>query len=79
MTHLESIWQTPDQGIREVRGPSRHFTYSEVMAWVAFDRAIKIIKQSNADGPVERWRVVCDSIYAEVCAHGYDAARGCFV
>jgi len=79
MTHLESIWQTPDEGIWEVRGPARHFTHSKVMAWVAFDRAVKTIEQFNLDGPVERWRAVRDRIHAEVCAHGYNATRGCFV
>ena len=34
-------WREPDEGIWEVRGPRRHFTHSKVMAWVAFDRAIK--------------------------------------
>ena len=79
MTHLESVWQTPDEGIWEVRGPARYFTHSKVMAWVAFDRAVKTIEQFNVDGPVERWRAVRDRIHAEVCAHGYNAARGCFV
>lgn len=79
MTHLESIWQTPDEGIWEVRGPPRHFTHSKVMAWVAFDRAVKTIEQFHVDGPIERWRAVRDRIHAEVCAHGYNATRGCFV
>jgi GH15 family glucan-1,4-alpha-glucosidase len=39
-----------------VRGPRRHFTHSKVMAWVAFDRAIKAVEQSALDGPLERWR-----------------------
>ena len=38
---LESAWRQPDEGIWEVRGPSRHFTHSKVMAWVAFDRAVR--------------------------------------
>ena len=47
MTHLESVWQTPDEGIWEVRGPSRHFTHSKVMAWVAFDRAVRRQVRTN--------------------------------
>ena len=38
---LETAWREPDEGIWEVRGPRRHFTHSKVMAWVAFDRAVK--------------------------------------
>ena len=34
-------WKEPDEGIWEVRGERQHFTHSKVMAWVAFDRAIK--------------------------------------
>jgi GH15 family glucan-1,4-alpha-glucosidase len=49
------------------------------MAWVAFDRAVKTIEQFNLDGPVERWRGVRDRIHAEVCAHGYNTRRNCFV
>ncbi|KHK58341.1 glucoamylase [Ralstonia sp. A12] len=79
MTHLEDTWQSPDQGIWEVRGPSRHFTHSKVMAWVAFDRAVKSIEQFGVDGPVERWRAVRDRIHAEVCTHGIHPRRGCFV
>ncbi|HET6375009.1 MAG TPA: glycoside hydrolase family 15 protein, partial [Methylocella sp.] len=37
LKHLETIWTLPDEGIWEVRGPRRHFTYSKIMAWVAFD------------------------------------------
>jgi len=79
MTHLESIWQTPDEGIWEVRGPSRHFTHSKVMAWVAFDRAVKTIEDFNLEGPVEHWRAIRDRIHAEVCTHGVNAGRNCFV
>ena len=43
--HLETVWTEPDQGIWELRGPPCHFTHSKVMAWVAFDRAIKSAEQ----------------------------------
>ena len=42
---LETVWEKPDEGIWEVRGPRRHFTHSKVMAWVAFDRAVKAVEQ----------------------------------
>ena len=70
---LESNWQQPDEGIWEIRGPRRHFTHSKVMAWVAFDRAVKDVEVFGLDGPVERWRKVRDAIHAQVCAAGYDA------
>ena len=36
---LADNWDQPDEGIWEVRGGRRDFTYSRVMTWVAFDRA----------------------------------------
>ena len=76
---LETIWQEPDEGIWEVRGPRRHFTHSKVMAWVAFDRAVKGIEQFGLPGPVDRWRQVRARIHDEVCARGFNPARGSFV
>ena len=76
---LESNWQEPDEGIWEMRGPRRHFTHSKVMAWVAFDRAVKDAEAFGLDGPVARWRQVRDAIHAQVCAQGYDAQRNTFV
>jgi GH15 family glucan-1,4-alpha-glucosidase len=75
---LESSWVGPDEGIWEVRGPPRHFTHSKVMAWVAFDRAIKAVERFQLSGPVDRWRQKRAEIHAEVCSRGYDASRGAF-
>jgi GH15 family glucan-1,4-alpha-glucosidase len=79
IAYLESIWAEPDEGIWEVRGPRRQFTHSKMMAWVAFDRAIKAVERFGMEGPVERWRGCRDAIRREVCAKGYDAKRGAFV
>jgi GH15 family glucan-1,4-alpha-glucosidase len=79
LEHLEGIWREPDEGIWEVRGGRQHFTHSKVMAWVAFDRAVKSVEMFGLDGPVDRWRKICREIHDEVCAKGYDAARHTFV
>jgi GH15 family glucan-1,4-alpha-glucosidase len=78
LRYLEEAWQEPDEGIWEVRGPRRPFTHSKVMAWVAFDRAVKAVEQYGLDGPVDRWRQVRDQVHADVCRHGYDTARNTF-
>jgi GH15 family glucan-1,4-alpha-glucosidase len=75
---LESGWRQPDEGIWEVRGPRRHFTHSKVMAWVAFDRAVKAVEQFGLGGPVDRWRGLRDEVHAEVCREGYDGERKTF-
>ncbi len=79
VSHLETIWRNPDEGIWEVRGGARHFTHSKVMAWVAFDRAVRSIEEFGLDGPVERWRLVRSTIHDEVCQHGFDAGQNSFV
>ena len=76
---LESHWELPDDGLWEVRGPRRHFTHSKVMAWVAFDRAIKDAEQDGLEGPIDRWRQVRDAIHAQVCDQGFDRRRNSFV
>jgi GH15 family glucan-1,4-alpha-glucosidase len=75
---LETGWREPDAGIWEVRGPYRHFTHSKVMAWVAFDRAVRTVERWGNEGPVERWREIRDEIHADVCEHGFDADVGAF-
>ena len=77
--HLAAIWREPDEGIWEVRGPPQHFTHSKVMAWVAFDRAIKILESSKAEGPIEAWRRLRDEIHEDVCRNGFDPELGSFV
>jgi GH15 family glucan-1,4-alpha-glucosidase len=77
--HLETVWRQPDEGIWEVRGGRRQFTHSKVMAWVAFDRAIKSVEQFGFDAPVARWRKTRAEIHRQVCRHGYDASIGAFV
>jgi GH15 family glucan-1,4-alpha-glucosidase len=76
---LESHWELPDDGLWEVRGPRRHFTHSKIMAWVAFDRAIKDAEQDNLEGPIERWRQLRAAIHTQVCEAGFDSSRNSFV
>ena len=76
LAHLETIWAEPDEGIWEVRSGREHFTYSKVMAWVAFDRAIKSAEAFDLHGPVAQWTELRDKIHADVCARGFDAAAG---
>ena len=75
---LEGGWRDPDEGIWEVRGPRRDFTHSKVMAWVAFDRAVKAVEEFGFEGPVDRWRACRDEVHKEVCEKGFDADRNTF-
>ena len=78
ISYLEDHWDEPDEGIWEVRGPRRHFVHSKVMAWVAVDRTVKLVESGEADGPLERWRALRDTIHRDVCEKGYDAGRNTF-
>jgi GH15 family glucan-1,4-alpha-glucosidase len=79
LEHLAEIWHQPDNGIWEMRIEPRHFTFSKVMAWVAFDRAIKSVEEFGLPGPVEQWRSVRQDIHADVCRNGFDREMECFV
>ncbi|MFP3565952.1 glycoside hydrolase family 15 protein [Paraburkholderia sp. SIMBA_030] len=76
--HLETIWQEPDEGIWETRGGRQHFTFSKVMAWVAFDRAIQSAEKFKLDGPLDEWRATRAKIRAEVCAKSWNPTLDAF-
>jgi len=78
LAFLEDGWRDPDDGIWEVRGPRRHFTHSKVMAWVAFDSAVKTVEVHHLPGPVDRWREIRQEIHDQVCEQGFNAATGSF-
>jgi GH15 family glucan-1,4-alpha-glucosidase len=80
MKFLESHWQEPDEGIWEVRGGRKHFTHSKVMAWLAFDRAVKLVEECGcaAGQNLERWKKIRDQIHAEVCERGYNTSKKAF-
>jgi GH15 family glucan-1,4-alpha-glucosidase len=76
---LESGWREPDEGIWEVRGPRRHFTHSKVMAWVGFDRAVKMAERFGQEGPLDRWKALRKEVHETIVREGYNADRGAFV
>jgi GH15 family glucan-1,4-alpha-glucosidase len=79
LDHLEDIWKEPDEGIWETRGGPQQFTYSKMMAWVAFDRAVLLAEQFKYDAPVERWKMIRDAIHREICAKAFDKKKNSFV
>jgi GH15 family glucan-1,4-alpha-glucosidase len=79
LKQLQKQWCEPDNSIWEFRDRRRHFTYSKVMAWVAFDRSIKSAEMFGFDAPIDLWRKLRDEIHADVCTHAYDASRNTFV
>jgi GH15 family glucan-1,4-alpha-glucosidase len=80
MKFLESNWQKPDEGMWEVRGGRKHFTHSKMMAWLAFDRAVRLVEECGcaANEHFKRWKKIRDQIHAEVCERGYNINKKAF-
>ena len=77
LRHLEDKWCLPDEGIWEIRGASQPFVHSKVMTWVAFDRASKAAGATPQQKA--HWKAVACTIHRDICRHGVDKKRGCFV
>jgi GH15 family glucan-1,4-alpha-glucosidase len=80
LRHLAKIWDQPDEGIWEVRGPRQHFTHSKVMVWVAFDRMVKMLEQRGSTGrALPRWQQLRERIHEDICSKAFDPELGSFV
>ncbi len=81
--YVSEIWQQPDDGIWEVRSGRRHFTYSKIMAWVAIDRAVRLIEEFGDGGAagaelLPRLSALRSRIHEEICARGFHPGVGAF-
>ena len=79
LEHLETVWEQPDEGMWETRGGRRHFTFSKVMAWMAFDRGITDAEGYGFDAPLDRWRAARQRIHGLVWEQGFDKDRNTFL
>ncbi len=79
LEHLAEVWDQPDYGIWERRGEPRHYVFSKVMTWVAFDRGVRGVEEFGLKGPVDHWKKLRDTIHREVCKKGFDSSLNSFV
>lgn len=79
LNHLAEVWDQPDHGIWERRGDPRHYVFSKVMTWVAFDRGIKSAESFGFKAPLLHWQALRDAIHRDVCHRGFDAEENAFV
>jgi glucoamylase len=77
--HLCDIWDQPDEGMWEVRGGARHFTFSKVMAWVSLDRMLKDAQHYHLGGDIALWQGLRTKIHDDIMANGFDHDRNTFV
>ncbi|MGH7997777.1 MAG: glycoside hydrolase family 15 protein [Opitutaceae bacterium] len=75
---VESHWAEPDNGIWELRGERRHFTYSKAMAWAAVDRTVAGAERYGLPCELDRWRALRGKIHEEVCRRGFHSERQAF-
>jgi GH15 family glucan-1,4-alpha-glucosidase len=72
-------WDQPDEGIWETRGGRKGFTYSRLMEWVAFDRAIRMAIDHGKPADIERWRKERDEIYRWIQTKGWNESMQAYV
>jgi GH15 family glucan-1,4-alpha-glucosidase len=72
-------WDQPDEGIWETRGGRKGFTYSRLMEWVAFDRAIRMAIDHGLPADLERWRKERDQVYRWIQTKGWNDSMKAFV
>ncbi len=72
-------WDQADEGIWEVRGGRKHFTYSRLMCWVALDRAIRISMARGLPADVIAWQSARNTIYRQIMSKGWNEERQAFV
>src|SRR5262249_50911169 len=68
---LSDPWDQPDEGIWEPRGGPEKFLYSQLMCWVAMERAIRLALRRGLPADLERWRRARDAIYRRIMDRGW--------
>ena len=72
-------WDQADEGIWEMRGGQQDFTYSRLMSWVAFERAVRMAAPRGLPGALVRWLAERDRIYHQIMQQGWSEERQAFV
>jgi len=72
-------WREPDNGIWEIRGGKRHYTYSKVMCWSALDSLITLSERGCIEIHENRFRKERDAIAECIEARGFNRKLGSYV
>ncbi|KAK0392454.1 hypothetical protein NLU13_1949 [Sarocladium strictum] len=80
LDYVLTIVDEPDMSIWEVRNNKQHFTYSQIMLWVAFDRGLRLADKRCFPCPNrEKWMKARDDIYERIMDKGYNLEKQCFI
>lgn len=72
-------WQRPDIGIWEGREEPREHLHSQLMCWVAVDRAVRLASKRSLRAPFERWIAARNEISKYIWDTFWDEEAGHFV
>jgi GH15 family glucan-1,4-alpha-glucosidase len=67
-------WREPDNGIWEIRGAKRQYTFSKVMCWAALDSLIKLHEQGHVRGNLDHHHREREAIAGIIETHGFNKA-----
>jgi len=76
---LSELWAFPDSSIWEFRSEPRHYVYSKVLAWSAFQNAIDMGERENLSGPYRKWTAIAEEIKADILKNGFNKEVNSFV
>ncbi|KAM0498040.1 hypothetical protein ACHAP8_006491 [Fusarium lateritium] len=80
LDYVLTILDDPDMSIWEVRNNKQHFTYSQIMLWVALDRGLRLAEKRCFPCPNRnKWMEARDSVYERIMENGYNEEMKCFV
>jgi GH15 family glucan-1,4-alpha-glucosidase len=71
-------WDQPDEGIWETRGGPKKFLYSQLMCWVAMERAVRLALRRGLPADLERWQDARDAIYRRIMDRGWSPTLKAF-
>ena len=72
-------WESPDEGIWEVRSERQQFVYSKMQCWVALDRGLRLAMKRGLPNNREWLRSTRDRIYESIMKNGWSHERQSFV
>jgi GH15 family glucan-1,4-alpha-glucosidase len=76
--YVAAHWQTPDQGIWEIRGPAEHHTFSKLMCWITLDRGIRLAEHERWPYDQARWCATRDAIRDAILHNAWNEQLGAF-
>ncbi len=72
---VRDSWRKPDSGIWEIRGPERHFTFSKLMCWTAFDCLLSLERMGvvSLGDKVATYELECAAIAELIETQGFNS------